>query len=505
MFVSSVVVLRVPFPRAGTPLTPMTCLMSVTHSHSDHETLTLMIPMKRLLPVLLLGTMLTVPVQARQAAVPDNVILFIADGTGPATYTMARDFNRALDPCVESLSMDPFLTGTVRTFAADSRITDSASSATAYATGIKTYNGAIAMDPERQPVATLVEAAEQAGMNTALISTARITHATPAAFSAHVHQRAAEDSIAVQQLSQGIEILLGGGRQFFFGPSDGGVRKDSTDLVSGSGYALVQTTTEMNAQRTLPVLGLFNASHMSYEMDRAGTQEPSLAEMTGWALDRLSEEGKPFFIMIEAGRIDHAGHGNDAAAHLHDMIAYEKAFATALAWAEKDGNTLLVATSDHETGGLSLGGEWEGGGSGYRYDPTGLSRTTMSVERFGSEYMTWLAEPTTLVSTMAAVLEASFDVTLSETERLTVDRFASTRNWMGLKAWTERLLKDRIAQRAAVHWSTGGHTAVDVPLFAFGGGSSLFTGSMDNTEVGQALARVLGFNLNRMTQENRSR
>lgn len=460
--------------------------------------------MKHFLTTLLWCILLAVPVRAQQA-VPDNVILFIADGTGPATYTMARDFNRALDPCFESLSMDPFLSGTVRTFASDSRITDSAASATAYAAGVKTYNGAIGMDPDRMPVVTLVEAAEQAGMNTALISTARITHATPAAFSAHVHQRAAEDSIAVQQLGQGIEILLGGGRQFFFGPADGGIRKDSTDLVTGSGYAFVQTAGELQAQRSLPVLGLFNASHMSYEMDRASTQEPSLAEMTQWALDRLAEAEAPFFMMIEAGRIDHAGHGNDAAAHLHDMLAYDEAFATALAWAQKDGNTLLVATSDHETGGLSLGGEWEGGGSGYRYDPKGLSSSTMSIEWFGSEFMTWMAEPMTLVSTMTTVLKDSFELILSETEWLTVNRFASTRNWMGLKAWTEGLLKDRVAQRASVAWATGGHTAVDVPLFSFGGGSSLFTGSMDNTEVGQALARVLGFNLNRMTQENRSR
>lgn len=423
---------------------------------------------------------------------PENVVFIVADGMSAVAMTLARDYLRETEVESNGLALDAHLTGTVQTWAADSRITDSASSATAYASGVKTYNGAIGMNIDRQPVPTILELAEDDGYNTGLISTARITHATPAAFSAHVVARAQEQEIADQQIRKGIEILLGGGRQFYVGPAEGGVRTDSANIMRDSGYNMVANRAELLAQQELPVLGLFSPSHMAYEIDRARTTEPSVAEMTSWALDRLSAEDRPFFIMIEAGRVDHAGHGNDAPAFLHDMLAFDQAVAAALDFARQDGRTLVVITADHETGGLTLGGEFEGRGSGYRYDPAELASSKSSIEDFGSRLTAALADRPGLPVWIQDNLLADFNVVLSEPEAIELRRILATNNDAGLRSLLQSTLQDLLARRASVHWSTSGHTAVDVPLFAFGPGADRFTGSMDNTQVGKLLAEMLG-------------
>ncbi|PIQ62519.1 MAG: alkaline phosphatase [Bacteroidetes bacterium CG12_big_fil_rev_8_21_14_0_65_60_17] len=475
--------------------------------NTDHFDSTLQgrLPRVAVLLALMFAVMLPQGTAAQDALKerPRGVIFFIADGTGPATYTVARDYLRGQNGPGTTLSMDLDQKGSVMTHAVDSRITDSASSATAYATGVKTYNGAIGMNPDRRPIGTVLEAAETNGWNTALISTARITHATPAAFSAHVPLRAQEEDVARQQLGKGIEILLGGGRSFFFGPEEGGRRGDSTNVVEGSGYHLVSTRDDLLAATRFPVLGLFSNEHMAYEVDRRHTQEPSIAEMTSWALERLEAAGEPFFIMIEAGRIDHAGHNRDIVAHLADMLAYDDAYRAAAAFASSRDDILLLATSDHETGGLTLGGEWEGGGSGYRYDPAPILGAQSSIERFSRQYREWIASPETVRMNVTGTLEADFGFTLGESDTFWMDRFLATRNLDGLGAWLEDLLRDRTAQRAAVHWSTSGHTAVDVPLYARGPGADAFTGSLDNQDVGRILSALMDADLEAETKKLR--
>ncbi len=434
---------------------------------------------------------------------PQGVIFFIADGAGSATYTLARDLLREQEGPGTTLSMDADQKGSVITHAIDSRITDSASSATAYATGVKTYNGAIGMNPDRMPVGTLLEAAESNGWNTALISTARITHATPAAFSSHVPLRAQEEDIARQQLEQGIEIMLGGGRSFFFSPEEGGQRSDSMNVVAGSGYQLLYTRDELLRATQLPVLGLFSDGHMAYDVDRRHTEEPSLADMTSWALERLARAGRPFFIMIEAGRIDHAAHSRDVVAHLSDMLAYDDAYRAAAAFASTRKDILLLATSDHETGGLTLGGEWEGGGSGYRYNPVPISSSQSSIERFSSQYAEWAKTPESLRMDVMNALAADFGFTPGEADTYRMDRFLAINNLNGLRMWLEDLLRDGMAQRAAVHWSTSGHSAVNVPLFARGPGADAFSGALDNEEVGRILSVLMDADLAAETEKLR--
>ena len=271
---------------------------------------------------------------------------------------MARDYLRTYEG-VRALTFDSIQTGSVRTFSTSSRVTDSAAGATAFANGHKTYNGAIAVDTLKQPVATLLEAAHRRSMATGLVATSRITHAPPASFSAHVVERWMENEIAEQQIASGADVLLGGGKRHFV-PStvDGSRREDDHNLIveaAADGYQIVESLDDLMEVRQGPVLGLFSMSHMDYEIDRDPAAQPSLAEMTEKRLELVSTDVDGYFVMIEGSRIDHAGHGNDAAAHLNDILAYNEAVATALAHADRDGNTLVVSVSDHETGGLSLG------------------------------------------------------------------------------------------------------------------------------------------------------
>jgi alkaline phosphatase len=427
---------------------------------------------------------------------PQNVIFFISDGCGPASFSLARDYQRGVAGA-PSLQIDAFESGSTITHPLEIRVTDSAASATAYACAAKTVNYRIGMTPDGQPMETILEKAEAAGFQTALVSTASITHATPAAFSSHVDHRDKEAEIGEQQITKGIEILMGGGRQFYLPTEAGGLRQDGRDLLAeleGMGYHRADDRDALMAADSLPLVALFTSSHMAFEMDRDPSKEPSLAEMTTRALELLGKSDKPFFIMIEAGRIDHAGHNNDPAAHLHDVLAYDAAWQAAIDFARLEGNTLVVGTSDHETGGLTLGGEINGIlNSGYAYDPTRLEPLDISVEAFMNDLRRDHSAGTLDREAFAARIAAAFPIDVQKAAG-DLDRLYAT-DAVALTAFNgpmNTFLTRAISDSARVGWSTSGHTAVNVPIFSWGPGSEAFRGAMDNTEVGRTLQEMLG-------------
>lgn len=201
-------------------------------------------------------------------------------------------------------------------------------------------------------------------MATGIVTTTSLTHATPAAFSAHVTNRSMEAEIASQQIEQRVDLMFGAGlRQFLPSGEHVGTRSDGRNLIreaESSGYRFIDERAGLDESPRLPVLGLFASEHLPYEIDRDALRVPSLSEMTRSAIDLLSASADGFVLVVEGGRIDHARHGNDAAAHLFDALAYDDAVREALRFARTDGETLVVATSDHETGGLSLGTRIDG-------------------------------------------------------------------------------------------------------------------------------------------------
>jgi alkaline phosphatase len=286
------------------------------------------------------------------------VILFIGDGMGPQEIGLFLDVAEAAASPPTALgeliaTADRSL---VRTRSANSPVTDSAAAATAIATGVDTANGRVGVDPLGHPLRTCLEDARDSGRATALVTTTRITHATPACFAAHAPERADENGIAPQLLAARVDILLGGGARHFLGGPGG---QSIGPAIEAGGYRVVRSAEELTAApRDRRLLGLFAASDLPYRIDRDGDADepagiPSLAAMTRAALDRL-DPARGFFLMVEGGRIDHAGHSNDAAALVGEMIEFDEAVAVARAYAATRPEVALIITADHETGGLCL-------------------------------------------------------------------------------------------------------------------------------------------------------
>jgi alkaline phosphatase len=238
-------------------------------------------------------------------------------------------------------------------------VTDSAAAATALACGEPTANGFIGVDPKGRPLTTCLEDARDAGLRTGLVTTTRITHATPACFASHVPNRTFEVEIARQMFaSNGPDVLLGGGAAVLDQVPQGASQTLSRQ-ASAAGYTV---TTDWNAaQASRPksgrLLGLFAPSHLPFLVDRDAPGEgrsPTLTEMTAKALELLAASDKGFFLMVEGGRIDHGGHANDVASVLGEMREFDETVALVRAFLAEHRDTLLVVTADHETGGLCL-------------------------------------------------------------------------------------------------------------------------------------------------------
>ncbi len=307
-----------------------------------------------------------------------NLIFMVSDGMGPASLSMTRSFRQYISglPIDDILVLDRHFIGSSRTRSSSSLVTDSAAGATAFSCGMKSYNGAISMLPDFTPCGTVLEAAKKAGYMTGLVVTTDITDATPACFASHAYFRLLEDNIAEQEvgehpLGRVVDLILGGGRCHFLPNStEGSCRLDDKDITKLAqekfGWSYVNDRAgfdglDLGNAASLPLLGLFAGSDIPFEIDRRSMQDvyPSLDEMAQTALRALDEatkdSDKGFFLMIEGSRIDHSGHGNDPAAQVHEVLAYDKAFSTVVKYLEQsETDGVVVSTSDHETGGLAI-------------------------------------------------------------------------------------------------------------------------------------------------------
>ena len=296
---------------------------------------------------------------AQTKGVPRNIIIMIGDGMGVSQVTAGRTLKGAL-------ALDKFKTlGLLLTHAAGKDyITDSAAGATALATGVKTYNGAIGVDPDTAAVENVLERAKKRGKKTGVVVACSITHATPACFVAHVPLRRMELEIA-EQISQGsTDVFLGGGWGWFLPESLGGRRKDRRNLIEDMekrGYAYVANEAQfctLNPNVPGKVLGLFAEN----QVDSAQARKPSLREMTALALKSLSRSDSGFVLMVEGSQIDWASHDHNSDQIMVEMADFDDTIDEVVDFAKRDKRTLVIVTADHETGGYSLvGGSLESG------------------------------------------------------------------------------------------------------------------------------------------------
>lgn len=276
---------------------------------------------------------------------PRRVILFVADGAGVGHWSVAR-------VTLDSLAVEAFPSvGLIDTRGYGHLVTESAASATAFATGVETFEGALGVGPDSLPRRTVLEAAQAQGLATGLITTTFLTDATPAAFVAHYPSRDHRE-VARQIGAQDVTVLLGGGRLAFASTR----RADSTIVldVMRQRYTYVTTADELaavNPDTTGHLLGLF----ADQDMPAAAQRRPSLADMTAAALDILDRNPRGYFLLVENEDTDTRAHANESFGSLADeMRAVDEAVRVALVYQARHPETLIVVLGDHETGGLSL-------------------------------------------------------------------------------------------------------------------------------------------------------
>lgn len=431
-----------------------------------------------------------------------NLIVLIGDGMGPSQVTLSRLYAQKYEN-MDQLHMDDYLVGTNSTYAAPSFdgqssgvVTDSAASGTAFATGNKTYNGAISVTNEEvaKPVASVLEAAKAEGKGTGLISTARLTHATPAVYASHVRSRNNENAIASQFLDKEVDVLIGGGEYHFVADKEDASfgrakREDGRNLVEEfkeKGYAIANDKEALKNAEGDKLLALLSDSHVPYELDRKESV-PRLKEQLAKALEVLEKNDEGFVLMLEAGRIDHAGHANDVHSVVRELLEFDEAFEAAVEYAKKSGDTSVIATADHETGGLTIGRD---NIAEVYFDS--FKNVTASSEVIGSKLQKAKSdeEIKAIMKEFAAISD------LSEAELVGLKKA----NGEKASPSGSDVFNIVIAKRSNIGWTGYGHTGVDVGVYGYGPAADLLRGFNDNTDFAKAGATALGLDLVKTTQ-----
>jgi alkaline phosphatase len=465
-----------------------------------------------------------------------NVIFFVGDGMGVSTITATRVYSVGV---AGNLVVDQFpYTALSRTYSSDGITADSAPTMTAMMTGQNTNQGVIGLDDATEyqdfngdgdgaRIPTLLEQAKRRGMKVGVVSTARITHATPAATYAHINDRNDENAIALQSLpgdatyntalGDGVDLLLGGGRQYFVPRTtvdeegSTGSRTDGRDLraaYQSAGYTYVWNRAGFDAltRESLPVLGLFERSHMEYEYDRLTDTggEPSVTEMTLKAIDLLGrgrrKDGRDrnqagYFLMVESGRIDHAHHEGNAIRALHDTQELDRAIGAAIRAVDLR-DTLIIVSADHSHV-FNI--------AGYPLRP--LAEMPYPVNSYDPAYASLAGN---------GILDLVYDVSSSGRIEPAGDRdgvpytalvYGNGPGYRGASRVDPRTdpfagrggvvpngpAHQAYFQEAAVPLGSETHSAEEVAIYAIGPGADMVRGTVKNTFIYRVMARALGF------------
>ena len=433
------------------------------------------------------------------AAPAKNVILLMTDGTSSTHITLTRWYKGA------PLSLDSILVGGLRTYSAESLVTDSAPAATAFATGYKTNSKFLGILPEKttvpgvsavseedkfKPVATVLEGARLLGKSVGLVATSQVQHASPAGFSAHTPFRDRYTLIAEQQVYGDIDVVFGGGLQYLLPKALGGVRTDDKNLVNvlkDKGFPLLKTRDELLAFKGRKVWGLFAPEALQFDFDRKdfAPQEPSLAEMTSKAIETLSKNEKGFFLFVEASKVDWAAHANDPVGVVSDLLAYDEAVRVALDFAKKDGQTLVMAFADHGTGGMSIGRK-----EFYKiYDklPYETVLGPLKQATYTGEGMDKALDGNRSEFNIRVQMMQNYAINDLTTEEITAIQKAPRKRAFAT------VVGPMLSKRAAIGWIYTGHTGEDLFLYAYGPNKP--TGLIQNTDIAKITAQSLGFDL----------
>lgn len=501
-----------------------------------------------------------------------NIILMIGDGMGPQQIGLLQDFatfSKTLVYHNRKTALQLFAgeghmaLSSTRPYGA--LVVDSACSATQLSTGKPALNGVIGLDSRGNTIQTILEKAKTLGKATGLITDTRITHATPAAFAAHQPHRSEENAIAVDMMENNVDVLLGGGLRHWI-PQDSS--SDDSDLVAlisepnflinskrvdnrnllleaqSMDYSLAFTAKQLKKITSGKLLGLFASDAMldgiAYSNCKASNTcvEPSLAEMTKKALDLLSKDEDGFFLMVEGGQIDWAGHSNDAGDLLHQMLKFDESVQAVYDWVKDRTDTLVVITGDHETGGFSFSysrndipeADVTITGTGFAdtnsiYKPSFNFAAPDTLDKLYEQkkdfYQIWYSaggdlagkEPTASALKTEINNSTAFTITLTEAKRileheenryrvdghddLAAEQFPRIDDFEEFYVYGEEIHLNLIGRVLAKHqntvWSTSTHTHTPVGVIIWGPGTAQLglNGLTNHVEIGSRLMKVL--------------
>ncbi|WP_411333022.1 alkaline phosphatase [Metabacillus indicus] len=428
-----------------------------------------------------------------------NVIVLVMDGVSSSTTTLARWYKGG------PLAMDEILTGGVRTYSAESAITDSAPAGTAMATGNKSNDKFVGVLPEtvsspgldssladqpHKPVANVLEGAKLSGKATGIISTSEIQHATPAAFSSHASHRGEYDNIAEQQIYQDIDVVLGGGKDSLTTGTAKNSRKDGENLVKVAedrGYDIIESREELLNSRSSKLWGAFAPAALAYDMDRETTNpnEPTLAEMTKKGISTLSKDKDGFFLMVEGSKPDWAAHANDPIGMISDTLAFDAAVKEALDFAKKDKNTMVIALSDHGNSGISIGNQ--NTSADYPSIPVSEYIDPLKEAELTLEGAMKQLKPDQSNKLEVAALYGIKNPTAEETQAINDSKNLA------------KTLVELLAERANIGFTSGGHTGEDLFMYSYGPGKPI--GFVENTDIAHITASAMGFDLKELDKK----
>ena len=445
------------------------------------------------------------------ADAPKYVFLFIGDGMAVTQRLAAEEFSKKIGRGPLAINSFP-CKGLTTTRSADRLVTDSAAAATAIACGEKTRNYTIGRNAEGKPVHSSAVAAKEAGKKVGIISTVTITHATPAGFYAHRAARGEMYGIAIDLVHSGFDFFAGGGLD---GKYKDKKAKDfakyghAYKYAESKGYKIVRSKKDFLALKPSDgkILTRMTDGALPFTIDAGEKNEfPTLAEIVAKGIEML-DNPDGFFMMAEGGRIDWAGHANDAATNVRETIALDDAVKVALEFFKKHPKqTLIVVTGDHETGGLTMGVA----NTGYSIDMGVLQHQTMSTGAFTANLSSFYKKNASLtIEDIKPLVTKAFGfvfdgsksrMALSDAQYAEfVKAFESDMKYLKAKKEENKAydgprryilgttLSRILERKAGVAWSTGGHTAQNVLTTAIGCGSQLFNAPMDNTDIARKM------------------
>ena len=421
-----------------------------------------------------------------------GVVFMVSDGMSPGVLTMAEEFSKQLrnrgTAWWRLLEDRNASCGLMDTRSADSMVTDSAAASSAWGGGRRVNNGCVNVDTdgsEITPIAALLKKSCDARIG--LVTTATVTHATPAGFAANAARRDDEHLIAPQYHGR-VDVILGGGSQFF----DPAQRADGRDLFGEfekSGYQILRHRDGLLASRSDKLLGIFGDGHLPFSIDRdpdTGARVPTLAEMAEAALARFLAGPQSFLLQVEAARIDHAAHLNDIGGLLHDQLAFDDALESVLRMVDGRDDILVVATSDHGNANPGFNGT-----GGIRRVQR-IMRQKASHERIFSE---WGNQMSGGVADLASLVRQHLAVRLRPKE---VDALRAVLNQQEVVEWNhqlanpEGLLGQFIGNHTGIGWTGTSHTSDPTLVSAIGPQAERFAGMVRNTDVFGHLTDLLG-------------